>query len=98
MKRHGNSKGRVRYAVVGLGHIAQEAVLPAFKTAENSELFALISSDSEKLKELGSKYGIQHLYSYEDYGRALSNVDAVYLALPNHLHRRRTAPRPAQPP
>jgi len=87
MKRHGNSKGRVRYAVVGLGHIAQEAVLPAFKTAENSELFALISSDSEKLKELGSKYGLQHLYSYEDYGRALSNVDAVYLALPNHLHR-----------
>ena len=31
---------RIRYAVVGLGQIAQTAVLPAFKHAENSELAA----------------------------------------------------------
>jgi hypothetical protein len=37
---------RVRYAVVGLGYIAQVAVLPAFKHAqENPELVALISDD-----------------------------------------------------
>jgi predicted dehydrogenase len=85
--RHRMSKGKIRYAVVGLGHIAQVAVLPAFKDAANSELFALVSSDSDKLQKLGKKYAIQHLYSYEEYSRALSNVDAVYLALPNHLHR-----------
>jgi glucose-fructose oxidoreductase len=73
--------------VVGLGHIAQIAVLPAFKSAANSELFALVSGNSEKLEKLGRKYGLEHLYSYEDYTRALSNVDAVYLTLPNHLHR-----------
>ncbi len=87
MTRRGISKDKVRYAVVGLGHIAQVAVLPAFKNATNSELFALVSGNSAKLKTLGKNYGLQHLYSYEDYGRALSNVDAVYLALPNHLHR-----------
>jgi len=87
MTRRGISKGKVRYAVVGLGHIAQIAVLPAFKSAGNSELFALVSGDSDKLKKLGKKYRLRHLYSYEDYGRALSNIDAVYLALPNHLHR-----------
>src|SRR6266404_2797042 len=87
MTRRGRSKGKVRYAAVGLGHIAQVAVLPAFKNAINSELFAIVSGDSDKLKKLGKKYAIQHLYSYEDYGRALANVDAVYLALPNHLHR-----------
>ncbi len=85
--RRGISKGKVRFAVVGLGHIAQIAVMPAFKNAGNSELFALVSGDSDKLQQLGKQYGLQHLYSYEDYGRALSNVDAVYLALPNHLHR-----------
>ena len=85
--RHSTSKDKVRYAVVGLGHIAQVAVLPAFKNAANSELFALVSSDSDKLQKLGKKYAIQHLYSYEEYSRALSNVDAVYLAVPNHLHR-----------
>src|SRR6202521_3289513 len=87
MTRRGMSKRRVRYAVVGLGHIAQVAVLPAFRNAANSELFALVSGDSNKLEKVGKKYALEHLYSYEDYSRALSNVDAVYLALPNHLHR-----------
>jgi predicted dehydrogenase len=81
------SRRRVRYAVVGLGHLAQIAVLPAFKNAANSELFALVSGEAEKLQKLGKKYAIDHLYSYDDYSRALSNVDAVYLVLPNHLHR-----------
>ena len=87
MTRRGISKRKVRYAVVGLGHIAQIAVIPGFRNAPNSELFALVSGDSEKLKKLGKQYSIDHLYSYEDYGRALANVDAVYIALPNHLHR-----------
>jgi predicted dehydrogenase len=87
MTRRGISRGKVRYAIVGLGHIAQIAVLPAFRNAENSELFALVSSDSDKLQKLGKKYSLEHLYSDEDYGRALSNVDAVYLAVPNHMHR-----------
>lgn len=86
MSRRGFEKAKVRYAVVGLGHIAQVAVLPAFKNAPNSELFALVSGDPKKLKVLGKEYAIEHLYSYDDYSRALSNVDAVYLAVPNHLH------------
>jgi predicted dehydrogenase len=81
------SRNRVRYAVVGLGHIAQVAVLPAFGTARNSKLLALVSDDSEKLNKLGRKYRLEHLYSYEDYSRALSNVDAVFITLPNHWHR-----------
>jgi predicted dehydrogenase len=87
MTRRGISRRKVRYAVVGLGHIAQVAMLPAFRNTANSELFALVSGDSDKLQKVGKKYFLDHLYSYEDYSRALSNVDAVYLALPNHLHR-----------
>lgn len=87
MTRRGISGRKLRYAVVGLGHIAQVAVLPAFRNAGNSELFALVSGDADKLEKLGKKYSLEHLYSYQDYSRALSNVDAVYLALPNHLHR-----------
>jgi len=80
-------KTKLRYAVVGLGHIAQVAVLPAFRSSRNSELFALVSNDREKLRSLGQKYRLEHLYSYDDYNRALANVDAVFIALPNHLHR-----------
>ena len=45
---------KIRYAVVGLGHIAQVAVLPAFAHARsNSQLTALVSEDPQKLKSLG---------------------------------------------
>lgn len=78
----------VRYAVVGLGWIAQEDVLPAFATTDNSELVALVSSDPTKLQVLGQRYSVRHRYSYEEYQQCLNNdeIDAVYIALPNHLH------------
>lgn len=80
----------IRYAVVGLGHISQVAVLPAFHNAENSELTALVSGDDAKLARLGSRYDVRsrHRYHYEDYDELLTDelVDAVYIALPNHLH------------
>jgi predicted dehydrogenase len=87
MPRQSKSSRKIRYAVVGLGHIAQVAVLPAFKTSKNSELVAIVSGDSTKRKKLGKKYGLSHVYSYEDYDRALREVEAVYIAVPNHLHR-----------
>jgi len=82
-----NSRKRVRYAIVGLGHIAQVAVLPAFRSLANSELAAIVSGDAAKRKQLAKKYRLDRAYSYEEYEQALSEVDAVYLALPNHLHR-----------
>ena len=80
----------MRYAVVGLGHIAQVAVLPAFAHARrNSELVALVSDDAEKRRALARRYRVPHAWSYEDYERCLQSgdVDAVYIALPNSLHR-----------
>ena len=52
----GARRKKVRYAVVGLGHIAQVAVLPAFAHAANSEVTALVSDDRAKLKALARKY------------------------------------------
>ena len=79
---------RVRYAVVGLGHLAQVAVLPAFKQARNSDLAALVSSEPEKLAKLSNQYKVSKTYSYDQYEECLRNdIDAVYVVLPNHLHR-----------
>jgi glucose-fructose oxidoreductase len=79
----------VRYAVVGLGHFAQAAVLPAFAHAKNSRITALISDDPAKLKALAKKYGVEKTYAYDGYQECLASrdVDAVYITLPNHLHR-----------
>jgi predicted dehydrogenase len=79
--------GPVRYAVVGLGHIAQNAVLPAFAHARrNSRLVALVSDDPRKRRALARKYRVEQTYSYADYDECLTGVDAVYIALPNVMH------------
>lgn len=83
---------KIRYAVVGLGWFAQVAVLPAFANASrNSELVALVSGDDEKLAELGERYGVDPALraDYDGYEELLASgeVDAVYLVVPNHLHR-----------
>src|SRR5215207_8503264 len=93
-KRRSRPRGKVRYAVVGLGHIAQVAVLPAFAHASrNSALAALVSDDDSKLRVLGKRYGVPAggRYGYEQYEECLeSGIDAVYIALPNHMHREYT--------
>jgi predicted dehydrogenase len=81
------SAGPVRYAVVGLGHIAQVAVLPAFAHAKrNSRLTTLVSDDPRKRQLVGRKYRIDQTFSYDDYDACLETVDAVYIALPNSMH------------
>jgi glucose-fructose oxidoreductase len=80
---------KIRYAVIGLGHIAQVAVLPAFAHARrNSQLTALVSDDPKKLKELSKKYKVAHTYTYQQYDECLQSgdIDAVYIALPNSMH------------
>ena len=90
-RRSGGRRGRkIRYAVVGLGYISQAAVLPAFAHARrNSQLTALVSDDPQKREELSKRYGVELVYDYDRYDECLASgeVDAVYIALPNHMHR-----------
>jgi glucose-fructose oxidoreductase len=83
------SRQKIRYAVVGLGHIAQVAVLPAFAhAARNTTLAALVSDNSTKLRELGGRYRVENRYTYDEYDDCLNSgeIDAVYIALPNSMH------------
>ncbi|HLK20696.1 MAG TPA: Gfo/Idh/MocA family oxidoreductase [Bryobacteraceae bacterium] len=81
---------RIRYAVVGVGHITQNALLPGFKNTKNSELVAIVTGDAAKRKEIARQYDLdpKAAYSYDDLETCLrtEKVDAVYLGVPNHLH------------
>jgi predicted dehydrogenase len=82
-------KRLIRYAVVGCGHIAQVAVLPAFGNARrNSKLVAIVSGDALKREELRKKYEVAKAVPYEQYDELLrsGDIDAVYIALPNSMH------------
>lgn len=82
-------KRKIKFAVVGLGHFEQTAVIPAFENAKDyCELTALVSGDAEKLAYLGKQLKIDQLIDYKDYESFLRSgaVDAVYIVLPNTMH------------
>jgi glucose-fructose oxidoreductase len=81
----------VRWAVVGgPGYFAQAAVLPAFAHARStSELTALVSDDAAGADGWASQYRVRQLLGYDQTTSSMASgaVDAVYIRLPNHLHK-----------
>lgn len=82
------SDKKVRYAIVALGDIAQEAMLPGVKHTGNSEVTAFVTSDPVKAREVGKQYDVSDCYSYEQFGDLLTSgkIDAIYVATPNWRH------------
>lgn len=79
---------KIRYGIVGLGSISQEAMMPGVEHTRNSEITALVTSDPVKARELSKDYSVPASYSYEEFGELLSSgkVDALYIATPNWRH------------
>jgi predicted dehydrogenase len=81
---------RVGYAIVGLGHLTLEEILPAFGQCKKSKPVALVSGSPEKLAKVAKQYGIQlaSCYSYADYDKLKDNpeVQVIYIVLPNSMH------------
>jgi D-xylose 1-dehydrogenase (NADP+, D-xylono-1,5-lactone-forming) len=78
---------KIRWGVLGYARIARESLIPAILRSANSELHALASRDEGKLAECRARYpGVQIYSAYEALLRD-PEVDAVYIPLPNSLHR-----------
>lgn len=86
------SSKRVGYAVVGLGFISIDAVLPAFKRCKKSRLVAVVSGDAAKAKRLGRQFHAQASFTYDDFDECLRmpEVEAVFIATNNGSHVRFT--------
>lgn len=82
------TNGKVRYGVVGVGAISQGSFMPGVRNTKNSEIAALVTDDPEKAAALKEKYGDLAVYDYDDLDKLLAadEVDALYVATPNHLH------------
>jgi predicted dehydrogenase len=59
----------VGYAVLGLGSIAEVAVLPAFRKSKKSRVVALVSHDLGRARKMGKKFGVKDCFTYDDYDR-----------------------------
>src|SRR5215204_6012997 len=78
------------WAVVGLGQLALEEVMPAFRECQLSRPVALVSGHPEKARKVADAYGLelQNISGYDNFDRLADNpaVDVVYIILPNSLH------------
>lgn len=81
---------QIGYAIVGLGKLSQEELLPAFTQCKKSKLVALVSGDRSKALKLAERYQVseKNIYNYQNYDKLIDNpaVQVVYIVLPNHLH------------
>lgn len=79
---------RIGYAVVGLGSIARNSILPAFANCKRAKLVALVSREKKKAVQLQPKSKATISYSAGEYDDCLANpeISAVYLATPPGVH------------
>src|SRR5690349_2730387 len=78
----------LRFAVIGMGHFAQSAILPAFGSVDGARLCAIVSGDEQKRRKLAAKYRVRQAVDYADCDALLrsGDIDAVYVASPNRDH------------
>ncbi len=78
---------KVRWGVLSTANIGRAAVVPAIRGSSNGELVAVASRDLERARAFAGANGIpEALGSYEALLER-DDVDAVYVPLPNSLHR-----------
>jgi predicted dehydrogenase len=78
---------KIRWGVLGYARIAQLNVIPAILSATNSELHAIASRDEAKLKEARQRFNPAKTYASYEAALRDPEIDAVYIPLPNALHR-----------
>lgn len=77
---------KIRWGILSTAGIAQFELIPAFQRANNAEVVA-IASLSGKAHEVAEQFAIAK--AYDSYHELLADqeIDAVYIPLPNHLHK-----------
>jgi predicted dehydrogenase len=78
------------FALVGIGTLTMNQLLPALAKTTNCYAAALVSGHPDKAKQQAEKHGIdpKNIYNYENYESIKDNpaVHAVYVVTPNALH------------
>ena len=81
------SNDSIRWGILSTANIGRGRVIPAIHNSRNGEVTAVASRSSEKAQLFASQTNIPRAYgSYEELIDD-PNVDAIYVALPNSLHK-----------
>jgi predicted dehydrogenase len=81
---------KLGWAIVGLGSLSINQILPAFAKCEKSRVVAFVSGHPDKANKLALRYGVspKNIYNYQNYDSIKDNpeVDVIYIVLPNGMH------------
>jgi predicted dehydrogenase len=77
---------KLRWGVLGVAGIAMKKVIPAMQRGSLTEVVAIASRDRGKADDAAKMLGIPRAYGSYDALLADTDVEAVYIPLPNHLH------------
>ncbi|UGB32077.1 Gfo/Idh/MocA family protein [Metabacillus sp. B2-18] len=78
---------KIRWGIIGSANIAKGSVIPGIQQSETGEVVAIASRGLEKAKETAEQLNIPKAYgSYEELLQD-PEIEAVYIPLPNHLHK-----------
>ena len=76
----------MRWGMVGTRGLVDKGGLNAFREAENAELVAVLSSDSERAKEFGAAQEVETATADIDEFLAAPGLEAVWIASPTWRH------------
>ncbi|QGQ45363.1 Gfo/Idh/MocA family protein [Metabacillus sediminilitoris] len=78
---------KIRWGIIGCAGIAKRSVIPGIQQSETGEVTAIASRGLEKAMQTAQQLNIPTAYgSYEEL-LADPTIEAVYIPLPNHLHK-----------
>ncbi|MDJ0880479.1 MAG: Gfo/Idh/MocA family oxidoreductase [Gammaproteobacteria bacterium] len=77
---------KVRWGILSTAKIGVEKVIPAMQRGQYSEIAAIASRHPEKAEAVARRLGIAKVYGSYAEMMADTEIDAVYVPLPNHLH------------
>jgi D-xylose 1-dehydrogenase (NADP+, D-xylono-1,5-lactone-forming) len=81
------SNTRIRFGIMGLARIARNEFIPAILKSSNASLEAIASGDSSKIDDCKKHFKCNSYHTSYDALLDNSNVDAIYIPLPNSLHK-----------
>ena len=81
------AREKLRFGVLSTANIGRAAVNPAIQASRNGELVAVASRDLGRAREFASKGGIPRAHGGYEALLDDPDLDAVYIPLPNSLHR-----------
>ncbi len=81
---------KLRFGILGFGIFGKKRLIPGFKHSELGVIEAITKTKREDAENEAKQFGIPKAFAYSEKQRMLADpeIDAIYVAGPNYLHKK----------